>query len=630
MPVPNAAAAQKVDFLIVTALQDEFNILVSLLDAQPSYEEIPDAITYVSRVGSKGQYKVAIIISGQTNAVAQAAVSAAIQRRDPRAVILTGIAAGFPESGVEFGDVMVPFWIAPYEHARITEEGTEGAKVTYQHRDSPLDVTISLWEAAALLKNDPDRPWMKDLHVARPASPREFSQVHASRRVKIGSGDKLVATEFAEAREWLLSQFGSDALGLEMESYGVCVACRSGHRPAFLVVKASQDPGTKVKDDKASKDEWRRYAAAVAARFVLTLIARYDLAEFAPARPAPAWHEDELIVWNEYGSTEQAAIGDSECAWVLRYPRPGRSPLDVELVYDAESVRYQRYDSVVKSIPLLQRALQEWQEANPHDWELLSGEAWGRQVRLEGVQVKRSHESHVDEIRLSPSKFLYYLAIHQKLAEPHLSELRRHVVANAFELRDPLWLPSNFAIHMGVVSADGFLLLRRRQGGKRTPYSGAWEAGIGEFMHGPMSPFESDLPDLERPTLEPFLKRAVGEELGYAGARITDFTLHGFALERRTLAPKLLVVYRSDAPIETLMEGATRVTTEDYAYEVDKIRLTPNAVAAVSCDSSYPTWGPTSKLTMMLALTADLKPDASRNVIRKIQDRVQALRANKP
>jgi nucleoside phosphorylase len=607
--------SHRVAFLVVTATQDEFNDLVGLLHTPPSYKEPPDAITDV------GPYKVAIIKSGQTNAISQAAVADAIKRRDPRAVILTGIAAGFPESGVGFGDIVIPFWIAPYEHAKITDSGGDGAKVKYQHRGLPLDVDVTLWEAAAFLKNDPDCPWAK-IPVPRPASPCQLPTVHADHEFKIGSGDKLVASEFAEAREWLLREFGKDALGLEMESFGVSIACRKAARP-FLLVKASQDPATSAKDDVSTKDEWRHYAASVAAKFVLTLIERYKFLDSSITGTigVPIWTHEESNDWNLTLSSEQRAVQDSECAWILRFPQPGRSPLDVDVVYDAENVRFQRYDRTVEGNPLLHNALLDWKSANPDDWLALDAEPWGRHVRLEGVQVKRAHEGRNDEIWLGPAKYVYYLAIHERLAGLNLRELRRHSFANAFELRNPLLLPSDFAIHMGILSKDRFLLLRRRQSNRRTPYSGAWEAGIGEFMHGPASPDKTDIPDINNVSLELLLKRAVEEELDYHEARIEDFTLYGFALERLTLAPKLLVLYRSDATIDTLAAGAVDSHTEDYAYEVDKVPLTAKSIAAICCDSSsFPAWGPTSKLVMMLALTAGLTPSAGRNVIRRVQD----------
>jgi len=614
-----------VDFLIVTALQDEFDELVSLLHAPPSYNEPPDAISYVPRIDSKGAYKVAIIQTGQTNAIAQAAVTDAIKRRNPRAVILTGIAAGFPEAGVSLGDILIPFLIAPYEHAKITGPGPESAKVKYQHRGPLLYVADSLWDAAALLKNDPNCPWEKDLRTPRPISPRQSPKIHADQKFTIGSGDKLVASELAEARQWLLEKFPGDAVGLEMESYGVSIACRKAEKP-FLLVKASQDHGTAAKDAAATKDEWRRYAAAVAAKFVLTLVERYTFAGSSSSNVAstPIWTQEELKLWKETLSAEQEAVQDNECAWLFRFPPPGRSPLDVEFIYDATNDRFQRYDRLVESNPLLQSALQDWQHANPEDWRELNEEPWGQQVRLERVRVKRTHEAHKDAIWLAPSKYLYYIAIQQRLDEPNLRWLRHHVFGNATKLREPLLLPSNFAIHMGVISKDQFLLLRKRQPNGRTPYSGAWEAGIGEFMHGPHSPSTSDFVDANQPSLEAFLLRAVFEELNHEGARIEDFTVHGFALERLTLAPKLLVLYRSEATIDRLMDGALHC--DDYAYDVDNVPLNATAIARVACEPYYRTWGPTSKLTMMLALTACLDLSESRTEIRKVKDLVRSLR----
>jgi len=98
--------------------------------------------------------------------------------------------------------------------------------------------------------------------------------IHVDFGSKLGSGDKLVASEFAEVRAWLIETYGAQAIGLEMEAYGAIIGCRSADTP-FLLVKASQDPATVAKDDADSKDLWRGYAAAAAASFVLTLIERY-------------------------------------------------------------------------------------------------------------------------------------------------------------------------------------------------------------------------------------------------------------------------------------------------------------------------------------------------------------------
>jgi nucleoside phosphorylase len=209
-------------------------------------------------------------------------------------VILAGIAAGFPESGIALGDIVVPFSIVPYELAKIREVGKDNVTVSpslfrasdmsmtgYEHRGSPLDVSHPLWVAAEAISRDPMRPWLNKVSAQRPLSSKGFPTVHVDRRFKLGSGDKLVASEFAEARQWLISTYGKDAIGLEMEAFGSIIACRSSDTP-FLVIKASQDPATAAKDHLGEKDVWRIYAAEGAAAFALTLIENYDLPQRVP------------------------------------------------------------------------------------------------------------------------------------------------------------------------------------------------------------------------------------------------------------------------------------------------------------------------------------------------------------
>lgn len=129
-------------------------------------------------------------------------------------------------------------------------------------------------------------------------------------------------------------------------------------------------------------------------------------------------------------------------------------------------------------------------------------------------------------------------------------------------------------------------------------------------MHGPYpTPFPHFTED-GTPDLSLFLKNAVAEELMYYEAEPDDFRLYGFAVEYRTLAPKLLVVYTSDAPIDLLLEGARNA--KDWSPAVSAIELTPHGTAEAFVDPSYPTWGPTSKLALMLALTQGASSEAER------------------
>ncbi|MBV9688911.1 MAG: hypothetical protein JO202_04285 [Ktedonobacteraceae bacterium] len=237
-------------------------------------------------------------------------------------------------------------------------------------------------------------------------------------------------------------------------------------------------------------------------------------------------------------------------------------------------------------------------------------------IRLEKAQW--SHSAYKYFVLLSPSRYLIYVAIHPHLWKGQLKTLREAHFDNALNgLRNgtSLELPSNFALHMAVVSQDGYLLLRRRASDTEL-YPSAWEAGIGEFMHGPedtlgpeyeVGPYHAQFPHFTEnglPDLFLFLKNAVAEELGYHKARQEDFRLYGFAVEYETLAPKLLGVYNADCTIATLLESAKKA--KDRARELSRLELTPRALAEACSSSRYSSWGPTSKLAMLLALRQDL------------------------
>jgi|GEM_PF-4495610 len=342
--------------------------------------------------------------------------------------------------------------------------------------------------------------------------------------------------------------------------------------------------------------EWRKYVQKRAKEGKAK-----DIPFLTPEIPQDS--EEHLILWERHSTKrdEQKAIRERECAWVA--PWSGVRVSEVELAYiDRQENDPKRYDNVMPE--LAREALHGWREENPEKYAEKAAEPWGALVRFEGYM-----EIHgLCQIELSPINYLYYIAIQARLWSPELSELRNQAFAQALVLNLnkrtplPLMLPSHFAIHMGIVSKDNKVLLRQRTAATEL-FPEAWEAGIGEFMHGPRSTLKA-FPSFTNegvPDLALFLKNAVKEEIGYEGASEEDFRLFGFAVEYRTLAPKLLVVYRSDASIERLMEGA--LSSADRSPNVGYVKLTPHDVARVCVDPKYPTWGPTSKLVMMLALT---------------------------
>ncbi len=289
------ASYEEVDFLIVTTLSAETDAVRELLEEEKPLTHY--IVGKISREGSNDRYVVALTEIGEmgTNA-AQAAVGEALNRLNPKRVILTGIAAGFPEAGVNLGDILIPNAIVPYELTKIKEPSagrwktcwrwlfnllrfqSQQKKVEYEHRAFPAPVSYQLWHAAKTLGSNGTCPWAQEIKEPRPDGTNKKPVAHTNSLSVLGSGDKIVASKFAEVRKWLLEEFPHKAIGLEMESYGVQKACQVREIP-FLVVKASQDPATQEKDVLGKKDLWRVYAAEAAAAFTIALIRRFELQE---------------------------------------------------------------------------------------------------------------------------------------------------------------------------------------------------------------------------------------------------------------------------------------------------------------------------------------------------------------
>jgi transcriptional regulator with XRE-family HTH domain len=319
----------------------------------------------------------------------------------------------------------------------------------------------------------------------------------------------------------------------------------------------------------------------------------------------------------------QPLTKDPECAFIIPWYR-GEKVSNIELKYDDLSSASQYASTMPDRV---RQAIDNWcrKRENQEKCNKLKGESEGVQVRLEKVEwTHHTIENNVVIrklkyfISLSPTRYLYYVAIHPRLGKAQLRSLRSDYFANAlkgFKSGETLRLPSHFALHMVVVSRDGYLLLRKRADFTEL-YPSAWEAGIGEFMHGPdgmagpeyeSGPYHSQFRHFTEdgiPDLFLFLKNAVAEELGYHKAKQKDFRIYGFAVEYETLAPKLLVVYNADCTIATLIDSAEEA--KDPARKIKSIELTPRAIASACPNSDYPSWGPTSKLVMLLALKQGL------------------------
>lgn len=284
----------EVDFLIVTALRVETDSVVPMIEGAVSRGTY--TIGWVSRSDQAARYDVAVVeIGGMGTNDAQARTSLALSELHPRRVLLTGIAAGFPEDGVGYGDIIVPWGIVPYELAKIRELSSAEAMPSglarlipgwlarrlprsqrYEPRAVPLPVSYGLWHAANTLTLPGERAWHAEIRrEPRPDRTNGLPPVHVRSNSLMGCGEKIVGTELAWQRRYLREEFPRQAIGLEMESLGVLKSCHVTDTP-FLVIKASQDPATAEKDAAGVKDAWRVYAAKAAAAFTVDLIRNFE------------------------------------------------------------------------------------------------------------------------------------------------------------------------------------------------------------------------------------------------------------------------------------------------------------------------------------------------------------------
>lgn len=304
-------------------------------------------------------------------------------------------------------------------------------------------------------------------------------------------------------------------------------------------------------------------------------------------------------------------LNDSECAWILPFHN-GEKISRFELVYHNkdETNNYDAYCS-----PLIRETIRNWGSVNQERYRDLEGENWGKQVRLSYMEY--DDEEYVYKLHLEPIKYLHYVATHAKLWSMENRPLRENVFKNALHglfRQEKSILPSHFCIHMAILSKDNEALLRQRRFHAEL-YPGAWEVGIGEFMHGIE---KHDFPSFEnnKPDLYLFLRNSVAEEIAYFDAKIDDFYLYGFAIEYRTLAPKLIVIYKSDLSINDIIDGAKRA--KDLCQDAKYVKVEPEEIAAVMKSDKYTSWGPTSKLVLWLSMLRVANSEAERNHLNEL------------
>ena len=252
--------SERVDFLLVTALPEERDSLLTLL---PEYSRVAprkdDVHVYFSADlatsdGAGGYRLVVMPLLGMGRVNAATATAEAIKRWRPRHVVLVGIAGGIAARNVALGDLLISEQIVDYELQKITAKGIEV-------RWSVHKASRRLYAAALNVLGD---AWIRGMTTKRPAD--GVPRIHVG---PIASGDKVVAVQA------VLDEYRNvwpALIGVEMEAAGVASACYSAAiSPEFFMVRGVSDLADEAKNAPETAS-YRRYACDVAASYVVELI----------------------------------------------------------------------------------------------------------------------------------------------------------------------------------------------------------------------------------------------------------------------------------------------------------------------------------------------------------------------
>jgi len=241
-----------VDFLIVTALPEERDAVLRLLEDYQQVQIDSSLVCYLGSLLAKNQevpYNIAITqLSQMGNVEAGIHTVRAIDALEPGYVLMVGIAAGVKQNQVALGDIIVPTQVLYYEQAKQTADGPE-----HRLRSLPAD--------HCLLHNAQNHKIVdKSLYLDRGKSERpEYPRVHFG---PFATGEKVIASQkFVNE----LLRLHPKLIGIEMESFGVSMAAHvAPSQPGFLAIRGVSDLA-----DEAKSDDWRERASANAAAFTI-------------------------------------------------------------------------------------------------------------------------------------------------------------------------------------------------------------------------------------------------------------------------------------------------------------------------------------------------------------------------
>jgi nucleoside phosphorylase len=257
---PRAPQTTPVDFLLITAIEQERDALLSKLPGVRKLDRDGEGAHtyYEASIATRRQdgavYRVLVTsLSGIGPIKGAIKAGAVIQRWKPAHVLMVGIAGGV-DGEVVPGDVMVATLVADYTVGKVRD----GAPRQERWMAYPADA--NLLDAAG---NFPTG-W-EDLVASAPPEPA----THQRRIGVIASGGDVVASK-EQIRIYV--DDWPKLIGVEMEGGGVAAGLHDDiARPRFLMIRGVSDLAN-GEDNAGMKKAWRAYACHIAAAYAIGLL----------------------------------------------------------------------------------------------------------------------------------------------------------------------------------------------------------------------------------------------------------------------------------------------------------------------------------------------------------------------
>jgi len=246
-----------VDFLLITALQKEFNPLRDRFKAKRLPKDRRDSYPhYEARIRTENglSYSIRLLCAGGKGAkYTTAALGAAIPRWKPRYVIMTGIAATVPGDAKRIGNILIADIIIDLSEWKVLPSQEKA-------RPDPFRCDFEL-----LRSIDAFLPWSIEATVGPIVAQNQLVKSAKFRDKLVNFAKKITGRD--------------EIIGIEMEGGGLGAGIETqprDARPAFILIKAAVDFANYHKNDAAQKR-----AAENAANFV------YDFLVSEPVSQVP-------------------------------------------------------------------------------------------------------------------------------------------------------------------------------------------------------------------------------------------------------------------------------------------------------------------------------------------------------